>query len=114
MPYEVATTFEISASHCLDHLPYDSPCRRSHGHNWKITVHCRSETLNAWGMVEDFAAVQTLVRERFDHRHLNDVLDVPPTAENLARWIVDAVATCYRCVVQESEGNVASYETAEC
>ena len=51
-----------------------------------------------------------IVSERLDHSCLNDTLDFNPTAENIARWICDNVANCYRVEVQESEGNTAAYE----
>ena len=46
---------EISASHKLV-LPYRSKCASLHGHNWIITVYCRSARLNADGMVVDFTS----------------------------------------------------------
>lgn len=48
--------------------------------------------------------------DRLDHAVINDAIDCNPTAENIARWIVDTVPNCWRCEVQESEGNVAIYE----
>jgi 6-pyruvoyltetrahydropterin/6-carboxytetrahydropterin synthase len=81
-----------------------------HGHNWIITVHCRSEHLNANGMVEDFTAIKEMVMGKLDHADLNAVLPFNPTAENIAQWICQQIPTCFRVDVQESEGNTASYE----
>lgn len=106
--YYVSKRIEISGSHQLS-LSYDSKCRGLHGHNWVITVYCRSEHLNADGMVIDYHHIKELVSNRLDHRHLNDVIDLNPTAENLARWITEQVPCCYKTVVQESEGNMAMY-----
>lgn len=75
-----------------------------------ITVECRARELNADGMVTDFTHVKEKIMSRLDHAVINDVLDVNPTAENIARWIVDNVDNCYRAEVQESEGNIAIYE----
>lgn len=107
--YYVTKRLEISAAHRLD-LPYESKCRNLHGHNWIITIHCKARQLNAAGMVVDFTHIKQLVGGRLDHNVLNDVLPFNPTAENIARWIVDSIPECYRCEVQESEGNIAAYE----
>lgn len=107
--YYVKKRFEISAAHRLD-LSYESKCSNIHGHNWVITVECKARELNEDGMVTDFSHIKKLVKERFDHSLINDVIDTNPTAENIARWIVDNVPNCWRCEVQESEGNSAAYE----
>ena len=107
--YYVSKRLEISAAHRLE-LDYPSKCSRLHGHNWIVTVHCRAAELNANGMVTDFTDIKKIVSERLDHSCLNDTLDFNPTAENIARWICDNVANCYRVEVQESEGNTAAYE----
>ncbi len=107
--YYVKKRLEISAAHRLE-LSYPSKCCAFHGHNWIITVECKSRELNADGMVEDFTVIKQKIKGVLDHACLNDVLPFNPTAENLARWIVDSIPTCYRAEVQESEGNVAIYE----
>lgn len=106
--YYVTKRIEISASHRLD-LDYESKCTSMHGHNWVITVYCKAEQLNPNGMVTDFTFIKRMVKERLDHAVLNDVLPFNPTAENIARWIVDNIPNCYRADVQESEGNTATY-----
>ena len=112
--YYVTKRLEISAAHRLE-LSYESKCTRLHGHNWILTVHCRAKELNADGMVADFTHIKQQILGVLDHAVLNDVLPegMNPTAENLARWVVDSIPTCWRCDVQESEGNTASYVNDE-
>ena len=107
--YTVSKRIEVAGSHCLD-LDYESPCRNTHGHNWIITVHCQNARLNQNGMVVDFGDIKKAVHGALDHRHLNDVVGVNPTAENIAAWICERVPYCFKVEVQESEGNVAVYE----
>ena len=107
--YYVKKTMEISAAHRLT-LDYESKCTQLHGHNWLITVYCKSAELNANGMVVDFTIIQQMIKDRLDHQVLNDVLPCNPTAENIARWICEQIPHCYKVEVQESRGNVAIYE----
>ena len=107
--YEVVKTMEVSAAHALTHLSYNSPCKEIHGHNWRVTVFCRSKNLNENGMVVDFKDISDVVN-RIDHKHINDVLVCVPTAENIARWICSMIPTCYMVEVEESSGNKAVYK----
>lgn len=107
--YYVKKRFEISAAHRLD-LCYESKCTHIHGHNWILTVECKAEELNEHGMVTDFSHIKEQIQSKLDHSLLNDVIPGNPTAENIARWVVDNVPNCFRCEVQESEGNIAAYE----
>ena len=115
--YYVSKRMEIAGAHHLE-LPYESKCSNLHGHNWIITVHCKSEKLTDYGMIVDFALVKKEIHGVLDHSNINDVLDnkINPTAENMAKWICDKVSElcevgyCYKVEVQESEGNVAIYE----
>lgn len=107
--YYVRKKLEISAAHRLN-LSYESKCSCLHGHNWIIIVECKARQLNADGMVTDFTHVKQQVMSMLDHAVINDVVDFNPTAENIARWIVETVPNAWRCEVQESEGNVAIYQ----
>ncbi len=108
--FTVIKRMEVSASHWLQ-LSYHSKCSNLHGHNWIITVYCRSEQLNAEGMVVDFTRIKEMVMGKLDHQNLNEVLPFNPTAENIARWICSQIPQCYKVEVQESEGNIVIYES---
>ena len=107
--FYIEKQFELSAAHRLSRT-YPRKCPRLHGHNWHITVCCKSPALDENGMVADFSLIKQIVQEKFDHQCLNDFMQVNPTAENIAYWICKNVPNCYRVVVQESDGNTAIYE----
>jgi 6-pyruvoyltetrahydropterin/6-carboxytetrahydropterin synthase len=108
--YYITKRIEISAAHKLK-LSYDSKCENLHGHNWIITVYCKAKELDENGMVIDFTHIKQLITEKLDHSIINDVIgDVNPTAENIAYWVYQQIDCCYKVSVQESEGNIATYE----
>lgn len=99
---------EVAGSHSLA-LSYDSKCRKLHGHNWIITVHCKADKLNADGMVVDFTHIKQIIHDYLDHGNFNELLPFNPTAENIARWVCDQIPECFRVDVEESKDNVATY-----
>lgn len=113
--YYVKKRLEIAGAHNLT-LDYESKCSNLHGHNWIVTVYCKSEKLNQNGMVVDFAHIKKQITDKFDHQYINNIppFDViNPTAENMAEFICKTIEHCYKVEVQESEGNVATYEVEE-
>lgn len=82
--------FHFSASHQLDHLPVEHPCRRMHGHNYVIIVELRSKTTNMNGFVKDYNDLEPIkeyIDRNLDHRHLNNVFLCKPTAELMAEQL---------------------------
>lgn len=107
--YYISKRIEVAGSHRLQ-LSYESKCENLHGHNWIITIYCKSKELNKDGMVIDFTHIKQKIHSALDHSNLNDTFDFNPTAENIAKWVCDNVENCYKVSVQESEGNIAVYE----
>ena len=110
--YYVKKTFEVAGAHRLE-LDYPSKCTQLHGHNWQITIYCKAKELDANGMVVDFADIKRRVADKLDHQVINDIIGCNPTAENMAHWCQQQVPGCYRVDVQETSGNVATYEVDE-
>lgn len=110
--YYISKRLEIAGAHRLA-LSYESKCANVHGHNWIIVVYCKARKLNADGMVVDFKHIKQKIHKYLDHGFLNELLPFNPTAENIARWVVEQIPECYKASVQESEGNIAIYEKDE-
>lgn len=106
--YYASKKLEIAASHRLETDP-PTKCSRLHGHNYKVEIFCRSEHLDANGMVTDFGLMKSRVFDVLDHKYLNEVLDFNPTSENLARWICSRVPNCYKVSVSETGSNLAVF-----
>jgi 6-pyruvoyltetrahydropterin/6-carboxytetrahydropterin synthase len=100
-----------------------------HGHTWTVRAHWEFSDLDGFGMGANFRllkeALQTHVRDRYDHGHLNDIApfdDIPPTAENLARQVFRVLESSFdpgpggrlaRVEIWEGPESCASYEVRE-
>lgn len=108
--YRVKKRLEIAGAHRLS-LDYESKCSNVHGHNWIIEIYMQSKELNKNGMVMDFTHIKQEIHDALDHKYINDVVQINPTAENIAKWVCERLGSkCYKVTVQESEGNTAEYE----
>lgn len=115
--YRISKEYHFSASHQLHQLPEDHPCARMHGHNYIVEVELQSETLNNVGFVRDYRELndlKTYIDDKFDHRHLNDVLgDDNVTAELIAKHFYDWCKSRWPEVaavrVKESPKTMAEY-----
>lgn len=115
--YKISKQFSFSASHILEGLASDHPCSRLHGHNYVITVHLRSEHLNGIGFVKDYRELDILkkyIDDNLDHRHLNEIFDFNPTAENLAKYLYELfhgwITEIYAVEISETPKTTAIYE----
>jgi 6-pyruvoyltetrahydropterin/6-carboxytetrahydropterin synthase len=104
--FQVTKVIEFAYGHRL--LNHDGKCRYLHGHNGMVEVDLDAAALDKMGMVIDFSRVSEVVKNwidaNLDHRmllHRDDpmtpvlqaageplfVMDVNPTAENIAALI---------------------------
>jgi 6-pyruvoyltetrahydropterin/6-carboxytetrahydropterin synthase len=130
--YRVSREIPFCYGHRLLH--YDGKCRHLHGHNGKAVITVAVAELDALGMVLDFSHIKQIVSawidEKLDHKmllHKDDpalpylqklgepvyVMDVNPTAENIARLVYDFAASQGIPVLEvqlwETENCCASY-----
>jgi 6-pyruvoyltetrahydropterin/6-carboxytetrahydropterin synthase len=88
--YEIQKCADFSAAHAL--RDYVGPCARNHGHNYRVEIVVRGETLDRQRLLIDFADLDRLLAplvERLDHQNLNEIPPfdrVNPTAEAIAEW----------------------------
>jgi 6-pyruvoyltetrahydropterin/6-carboxytetrahydropterin synthase len=109
--YRVTRQIDFCYGHRL--LEYAGKCRYLHGHNGRAIITLEAEELDPRGMVLDFSDIKRVVShwidENLDHRMIlrkDDpavaalramgeplyLLDVNPTAENIAKLIFDFTA----------------------
>jgi 6-pyruvoyltetrahydropterin/6-carboxytetrahydropterin synthase len=133
--YSVTREITFCYGHRL--LDYEGKCRHLHGHNGRAVITLAATGLDNLGMVVDFSRLKHVVGgwidEALDHKMLLQrgdpvlpyllergepvyVLDVNPTAENIARLIFDYAAQQGFPVVEvklwETETCYASYGPA--
>jgi 6-pyruvoyltetrahydropterin/6-carboxytetrahydropterin synthase len=106
--YRVTREIDFCYGHRL--LNYDGKCKHLHGHNGRAVIAIQAPDLDERGMVMDFSeikrVVSTWIDQNLDHRMIlrrDDpavpllkklgepmyLLDVNPTAENIAKLIFD-------------------------
>jgi len=106
--YRVTREIRFCYGHRLLH--YDGKCKHLHGHNGRAVISLEAPQLDPLGMVMDFSHIKEVVTswidQTLDHKmllHQDDpvlpflrqlgepvyVLQVNPTAENIARLIYD-------------------------
>ncbi len=126
--YRVTRQIEFCYGHRL--LDYEGKCRHLHGHNGRAVIALEGESLDGRGMLVDFGdikqTVQRWIDENLDHNMLlrrDDpilpllqaqgervfVMEVNPTAENIARLIYERTASAGLPVIE-----VVLWETPSC
>jgi 6-pyruvoyltetrahydropterin/6-carboxytetrahydropterin synthase len=119
---------------------HDGKCYNIHGHSYKAIVTLGAEQLDSNGMVLDFyhfADIKKYIDEKWDHALMLNVADPlvrvimrqefpkhpfklwvapdEPTAENIARWLTNAMGSILNAHLQDGRVSILSvtvYETA--
>ena len=120
--FEVMIERNFSSAHQL--RGYRGKCENLHGHNYKIEIYARGRELNHIGLLVDFVELKEAADEVvnfLDHRNINElepfVEELNPSAENLARFILERVARrvgddrlqIYKVRCYETPTSVATY-----
>jgi 6-pyruvoyltetrahydropterin/6-carboxytetrahydropterin synthase len=94
--YSVQVEADFAAAHFLRH--YHGKCENLHGHNYRVRLWARGNTLSEGGMLIDFGVLKEALRTAIaglDHTNLNDnpAFHDDPSAERIAKYIFDKVET---------------------
>lgn len=103
--YTIEKTFSFSAAHSLPYLEDGHPCKRLHGHNYKARLVLAKEFLDEKKFVLDYRSLDKMkewIDSTLDHRNLNEVLDVPTTAECIAEAIFWKARELFGSIIQSA------------
>jgi 6-pyruvoyltetrahydropterin/6-carboxytetrahydropterin synthase len=121
--FEVMIERNFSSAHQL--RGYKGKCENLHGHNYKIEIYARGRELDNIGLLVDFGELKNAADEivlYLDHRNINELppfdVELNPSAENLARYILEQVAIrvgddrveVYKVRCFETPTSVATYQ----
>ena len=121
--YEVSVTRTVVAEHAIE--LYDGSVETPHRHDWSVQVVVGADTLDEIGVVTDFHILEEQIDRLLANvkgRSFNDMPPfageqaVNPTAERIAAWLGDHVATALpshvrlvSVTVGEAPGCAATY-----
>ena len=121
--FEVMIERNFSSAHQL--RGYKGKCENLHGHNYRIEIYARGRELDNIGLLVDFGELKEAADEvvgYLDHRNINELPpfdeELNPSAENLARYILERVASrvgdervsVYKVRCFETPTSVATYQ----
>ncbi|HEY0003306.1 MAG TPA: 6-carboxytetrahydropterin synthase QueD [Pyrinomonadaceae bacterium] len=122
--FEVMIERNFSSAHQL--RGYKGKCENLHGHNYRIEIYARGSELNNIGLLVDFVELKMAADEVvqfLDHKNINELppfdKELNPSAENLARFILERVASrvgaddrvkIYKVRCFETPTSVATYQ----
>jgi 6-pyruvoyltetrahydropterin/6-carboxytetrahydropterin synthase len=121
--FEVMIERNFSSAHLL--RGDKGKCENLHGHNYRVEIFARGRELDHIGLLVDFGELKTAaddIVQYLDHRNINELppfdAELNPSAENLARYILERVAAqvgderveVYKVRCYETPTSVATYQ----
>ena len=113
--YEVKVEKSFSAAHHL--LNYDGVCENQHGHNWKVEVYVKGETLDKSNILVDFKVLKKELDEvlnYLDHKDINTLPEFEnqsPSSEFMAKFIYKKMCEKLNLLNGAKVSKVAVWET---
>lgn len=115
--FTISKEFTFDASHILEGMPEGHKCGRMHGHTYTAIFELWAPDLDKNGFVQDYndlAPIKQYIDSHLDHRHLNDVLMMNPTAELIAVHLYEYFKPDFPKLksvsVKETPKTIARYE----
>lgn len=115
--FEIKAESMFSAAHHL--LNYEGKCENQHGHNWKVEVAVRGNSLDKSNILVDFKVLKrslNSVLDLIDHKDLNELeyfKGQSPSSELIAKFIYDELKKefkgLYSASVWETPTSCATY-----
>ena len=105
MTYKINKEFTFDSAHSLDHLPEGHKCRNLHGHTYTAIFFFKSKELdNNWFVMDlvELKPIKEYIDTYLDHQNLNNVLEVPTTIENIAKFLYDKFKPEYKFLYKVS------------
>src|ERR1041385_4498565 len=121
--FEVMVERNFSSAHQL--RGYRGKCENLHGHNYRIEIYARGRELNKTGLLVDFVELKAAADGDVNFSDLPDIKkllpvdeELNPSAENLARYILESVSArvgderveVYKVRCFETPTSVATYQ----
>ena len=108
--FEIKAESMFSAAHHL--LNYEGKCENQHGHNWKVEITARGNSLDKANIMLDFKILKKELNKTLDlidHKDLNELeyfKGQSPSSEMIAKFIYENVKKEIDCIY-----SVAVWET---
>lgn len=88
---EIYKEFRFEAAHFLPNVPETHPCKKTHGHSYRVKLFVKGNINPEIGWIMDFTEIKNIftpILSKIDHSLLNEIEGLEnPTCENLAVWI---------------------------
>lgn len=91
--FDIFIDTHFAGAHHLRDYPGD--CEKPHGHNWKVKVTVRAQSVDQYGMGIDFKVLKKIVKQAIDKLDHKDLNTLPyfqkqnPSSEHIAEFLFE-------------------------
>ena len=115
---KIYRTYTIHSARFIPTLDSNHPCKKMHGHTFKIIIELDAPINEKTGFVMDFYDLDLIVNnkiiKKIDHKVLNDIKGLEnPSSEHLSVWIwnklIDSTPELSQVTISENHGTGIKY-----